>query len=161
MTLIVTSSQTAYAACMELDRQHPPRRQHGLTDSARHLLAVLRGRDHPTSAKELWAQEHGAGHSTGLATIYRAMHALTAAGLVHEFHHEDETTYRACGPEHHDHLICRVCGRIQELHLPWHTHHLQQLIQDGFVADEFSVEVHGRCRSCAIGTGPVPQAECS
>lgn len=114
---------------------------------------MLRGRDHPVSAKDLWAQEHAAGYSTGLATIYRALHALTAAGIVHEFRHDDETTYRACGPECHDHLVCRACGRIQELHLPWRTHHFQQLLQDGFVADEYSVQV---CSATRTVSGPRP-----
>lgn len=88
------------------------------------------------------------GDPTGLATVYRALHTLAAAGLVHQFHHDSEMTYRACGPGRHEHLVCRTCGRVQEQRTTELDHRLSQYSQDGFTADDFLSEVYGRCTTC-------------
>ena len=112
------------------------------------MLALLDGHDRPVAAQELWTLIRAAGDLTGLATVYRAVHALTAAGLVHRFHHDTETTYRACGAGRHDHLVCRTCGRVQERRTGELEHQLTQLSQDGFTAEDCLVEIYGRCSTC-------------
>ena len=88
------------------------------------------------------------GDPTGLATIYRALHTLTAAGLLHQFHQHSETTYRACDPGPHDHLICRTCGRVQERQTDQLEEQLTQLSQNGFTAQNRLSEIYGRCSTC-------------
>ena len=89
-----------------------------------------------------------AGEPTGLATVYRALHTLAAAGLLHQFHHDTETIYWACGPGPHDHLICRTCGRVQERHTDQLGEQIAQLSQDGFTAEDRLIEIYGRCCTC-------------
>lgn len=112
------------------------------------MLSLLDGHDRPVAAQELWALMRAAGDSTGLATVYRALHALAAAGLVHQFHHDTETTYRACGPGRHDHLVCRSCGRVQERRAAKLDPRLSQLSQDGFTVEDCLIEIVGRCSTC-------------
>lgn len=52
----------------------------------------------------------------GLATIYRTLNLLKAAGLVEEQNFADgRALYEIDHPDtHHDHLVCVDCGRIVE-----------------------------------------------
>lgn len=119
-----------------------------LTRGAVAVLALLRDHDQPVAAQALWTQMRAAGDRTGLATVYRALHALAAADLVHQFHHDTETTYRACGPGPHDHLVCRTCGRVQERRTSALHEQLSQLAEEGFTAEECLIEIYGRCSTC-------------
>ena len=52
--------------------------------------------------------------SVGYATVYRTMKLMAESGLAREQKfQEDQSRYEPAG-EHHDHLICRVCGAIFE-----------------------------------------------
>ena len=53
----------------------------------------------------------------GFATVYRTMKMLVEAGVAHErrFGDSDQTLYELADmDEHHDHVICVRCGRIEE-----------------------------------------------
>ena len=125
-----------------------PEKQQQLTRGAVAVLTLLGGSDRPVAAQELWRQMRAAGDRTGLATIYRALHALVAAERVHQFHHDTETTYRACGPGPHDHLVCRICGRVQERRANALRGRLSELTDEGFTADGCLVEIYGHCSTC-------------
>ena len=62
------------------------------------------------------------GESVGLSTVYRHLQALADDGLVDVIQTPDgETTYRYCGEAgsgHHHHLVCRACGRAEEIEGP-------------------------------------------
>jgi Fur family ferric uptake transcriptional regulator len=57
--------------------------------------------------------------SIGLATVYRTLQLMTAAGILleHSFGKE-RSTFEFASPdkEHHDHLICNQCGSIVEFY---------------------------------------------
>lgn len=126
----------------------PPTPGPRINRGAARVLSLLAEHDRPIAAQELWLQMRAAGDPTGLATVYRALHRLVTAGLVHQFHHDTETTYRACGPVRHDHLVCRTCGRVQERRTAEVNRQLAQLSQDGFIAEECLIEIYGRCSTC-------------
>src|SRR5690625_983129 len=65
------------------------------------------------SAQQLHALLSDAGHSVGLATVYRTLTALAEAGEVDVLRAGDgESLFRRCvRTEHHHHLVCRECGR--------------------------------------------------
>lgn len=51
----------------------------------------------------------------GFATVYRTMKLLTEAEVAHEQRFgEGQARYELADLEHHDHLICEQCGRIDE-----------------------------------------------
>lgn len=53
--------------------------------------------------------------SVGYATVYRTMKLLTDSGLAEEHRFSDgQTRYERADADHHDHIICRQCGRIVE-----------------------------------------------
>ena len=50
----------------------------------------------------------------GLATIYRVLTQLEEAGLIQKNHFDDSSSSYEIKKQHHDHLICTVCGKIVE-----------------------------------------------
>ncbi|MED5370373.1 MAG: Fur family transcriptional regulator [Myxococcota bacterium] len=51
----------------------------------------------------------------GFATVYRTMKLLTEANVAHERRFDEgQARYELADLDHHDHLICTNCGRIDE-----------------------------------------------
>ena len=119
-----------------------------LTRNARAVLEVLRGRDRPVPAQDLHIELRARGDRIGLTTVYRNLHALAEAGHVHQFRTGDQTSYLACAPEPHEHLICRTCGRIQQRHLDGLDSWLAKIEQTGFLIADRRIELYGRCDRC-------------
>jgi Fur family ferric uptake transcriptional regulator len=119
------------------------------------------------SAQDVYAALRGAGHKIGLSTVYRHLQLLTELGTADAIYNPDgETTYRFCGDNavgHHHHLVCRQCGRAEEVEgravERWAT---EIASKHGYVDVDHTVEVFGICRSCARtqdspkGSGPRP-----
>jgi Fur family ferric uptake transcriptional regulator len=86
----------------------------------------------------------------GLATVYRALHDLSAAGVVDALPHGGaETCYRLCGPGHHHHLVCSKCHRVVELTGCQLGDWLGRAGADeGFVVTDHTLEAVGLCGTC-------------
>lgn len=68
------------------------------------------------TAQDLHAQLRESGHRIGLTTVYQILRALASSGDVDVVRVADGSrAYRLCGGGHHHYLICRACGRTQEV----------------------------------------------
>ena len=125
-----------------------------LTPRVRRVLDRLAGREVPLTAHQLYAELRADGDRIGRTTIYRALHVLTEAGVVHEFRGGpgDEARYRACSPTPHDHLVCAACGRVTEVHISGLTNTLADLRRDGYLVASYHVELRGLCPRCSRPT---------
>jgi Fur family ferric uptake transcriptional regulator len=105
------------------------------------------------SAQDIYADLRGDGEAVGLSTVYRHLQAFADEGTVDVIHQPDgETTYRYCGGArsgHHHHIVCRVCGRAEEVEGPaverWAA---SVAAEHGFTDIEHTVEVFGICATC-------------
>lgn len=85
------------------------------------ILRCLEQRgDASVTAGELAEDLRMEGFPVGLATIYRQLERLEAAGVVHKVNTEDGAFYQYCGRDDHDHrdcflLKCERCGRIRHV----------------------------------------------
>lgn len=104
-----------------------------------------------TSAQELHAHLRGAGAKVGLATVYRTLASLAAAGEIDVLRtDEGEAVYRKCSTGHHHHLVCRSCGRTVEIEGPAVERWADTVAAEhGFTAVEHTLEVFGLCPGCA------------
>ena len=106
--------------------------------------------DEFSSAQEIHARLRKAGSNVGLTTVYRALQAMATAGQVDVLRPDDgEARYRRCTPEHHHHLVCRLCGRTLEVDSPA----LEQWADDmgahhGFTEISHTLEIFGVCGEC-------------
>lgn len=94
------------------------------------------------------AAEHAAARPP---TVYRALEFLIEQGLVHRI--ESLNAYVACPCPEHAHgfqlLICRACGRVEELHLDEVGEQLSQgARQQGYRIERQTIELLGLCANC-------------
>jgi Fur family ferric uptake transcriptional regulator len=119
------------------------------------ILSVLQHSAHYRSAGQLYEILHGRGESISRATVYRALQFFLATGRLKVLHTADgETRYRWCDKAgRHLHLICRQCGRAEEI--------AGQTLDDtatdaaqrlGFSNVSPTAEVFGNCSACPTDT---------
>lgn len=103
------------------------------------------------SAQEVHAALGERGETIGLATVYRALQAMAADEEVDVVRADDgEARYRLCSTGHHHHLVCRGCGRTEEIEGP-EVERWARSVADrhGFTDIEHVVELFGTCRGCS------------
>lgn len=72
---------------------------------------------HHMSAEEVYKALIEQGEDVGLATVYRVLTQFEQAGIVERHNFENNlSVFEITQDEHHDHLVCDVCGKIIEFH---------------------------------------------
>ena len=70
---------------------------------------------HHLSAEDVYKHLLAANEEIGLATVYRVLTQFESAELVIRHHFEGgHSVFELAGTEHHDHIICLKCGRVEE-----------------------------------------------
>jgi Fur family ferric uptake transcriptional regulator len=107
------------------------------------------------SAQALYSELRESGSYIGLATVYRALTDLAAAGEADSLQSEGESLYRACTPgQHHHHLICRKCGLAVEIEADAVEQWAQSVAAEhGFTQATHVVDVFGLCSDCTREEG--------
>lgn len=105
------------------------------------------------SAQDLHAALRTAGSSVGLATVYRALQDMAAGGDLDTVRTATgEVLYRQCERAgHHHHLVCRSCGRTQELAAPMVEKWAAGVAKEyGYTDIDHQVELFGLCAECTV-----------
>ena len=106
------------------------------------------------SANQLAEDLRREGCPVGLATIYRQLEKLEAAGRVHKVHTEEGAFFQYCPHPEADHgcflLRCESCGRVSHLDCG----HLQTLCDHLAAEHHFRLDLRqtvltGYCQDCA------------
>ena len=103
--------------------------------------------DQHMSAADIYRSLISEHSSIGLATVYRVITQLEDAGVLKRTQLDSHSNvYELNDKGHHDHLVCRHCGRIQESSDPA----MAQLVRDiarqrGFALDSYSMVLYGGC----------------
>ncbi|MFZ8887803.1 MAG: Fur family transcriptional regulator [Aquiluna sp.] len=115
------------------------------------VLEQLSNTDEFVSAQELHQKISQSGKKLGLTTVYRALTEMVEQGMADSLSISDgEMRYRICTPEHHHHLICRVCGKTVEFDMPgFEELALQVAKANGFTELSHEIELFGVCRDCS------------
>src|SRR5687767_14006167 len=110
---------------------------------------LMDSKGHP-SVEEIRDHLLDKGHRVGIATIYRTLKILLAAGMIRQSKLAGMTRYEAVEKEpNHLHFICKVCERTVE----FPSHRIEDLIrgvtQDHGFRERYSrYMVFGICRMC-------------
>ena len=114
------------------------------------VLQELAREANDATAQQLHRRLARRNRSIGLATVYRALSAMTEAGVVDELPHgTTETCYRLCGSGHHHHLVCDGCHRVIELPgCPAKGWIERGAREAGFEVTGHRLEAHGLCAEC-------------
>jgi Fur family ferric uptake transcriptional regulator len=102
------------------------------------------------SAEDIYRILLESNEDIGLATIYRVLTQFEAAGLVARHHFEGGTAVFELKPdEHHDHIVCLGCGRIEEFADSIIEERQQTVAKSlGFVLRDHSLILYGDCAQC-------------
>lgn len=110
--------------------------------------ALLETDEHP-SPEQLYLRVKKKMPSISLATIYKALDALSELGVVREVSTIADTKRYDANLDKHHHLICRQCKSIQDLYDAELDAIAPPRSLGGFQAQSVSVEVLGLCEKCA------------
>ena len=124
------------------------------TKQREEVWAVLEKTPSFVSAQELHHTLRVGGSTIGLATVYRRLNALAAEGSADALTLEGENLFRACSPGHHHHLICRECGKTEEIEAQAVEAWAKDVATEhGFHDPQHIVDIYGTCARCHEGPG--------
>jgi Fur family ferric uptake transcriptional regulator len=86
----------------------------------------------------------------GRATVFRTLETLVEAGVARRLELDGHVyAYFRCLPEHHHHLACTNCGRVEEIDEAYVRPIAERLAQEmGFQIDDARLDFYGRCATC-------------
>ena len=125
-----------------------PKRNTWQREAVRDCLGKMEG---CVSAQQLFAELREQGSTIGLATVYRNLAQLAAAGEADSLQSpEGENLFRSCEMRgHHHHLICRRCGSTRELSATVVEQWASNVgAEYGFSEIEHIVDLFGICGKC-------------
>lgn len=106
--------------------------------------------DHHLSAEGIYKALLDMGEDVGLATVYRVLTQFEAAGLVSRHHFEGgHSVFELVQGEHHDHLVCIDCGKVQEF-VDELIEKQQEIIakKAQFQMTAHALTIYGHCFNC-------------
>jgi Fur family ferric uptake transcriptional regulator len=83
----------------------------------------------------------------GLATVYRVLTQFEQAGLLERHHFESgKAVFEINAGQHHDHLVCINCGRVEEFYDEEIERRQKKIAKDrGFVVQEHALYLYAEC----------------
>ena len=87
----------------------------------------------------------------GLATVYRVLTQFEQAGILSRSHFESgKAVYELNEGQHHDHLVCTSCGRVEEFY-DAEIEKRQQIVSKGkgWILQDHAMSLYGLCGNCA------------
>jgi len=124
------------------------------TRGRRQLVELLEHAGRPVTIPELL--ELGAGQSQ--SSLYRNLAILEQCGTVHRMVSTDDISRYELAEElseHHHHLVCSICGRLEDVVLPPQIERALSRAADeakeqrDFEVDSHRLELVGTCPECA------------
>ncbi len=87
----------------------------------------------------------------GLATVYRVLTQFEQAGILIRSHFESgKAVYEINEGQHHDHLICTSCGRVEEFYDAEIEKRQQSVAKaKGWILQDHAMSLYGLCGNCA------------
>lgn len=121
-----------------------------MTVQRRLVLEALARARHHTTAEEIARQVRARYPQIDPSTVYRNLEALEEVGAVTHTHIDGRVTrWHRAGVERHGHLVCRSCGREDEVPLATLDPLARRLrAEHGFDADLAHSAILGTCARC-------------
>jgi Fur family ferric uptake transcriptional regulator len=99
------------------------------------------------TAEEVYRLLTDEGQDIGLATVYRVLTQFEQAGLLIRHHFDsDKAVFELNQGEHHDHLVCLQCGKVEEFFDAEIERRQQRIAKErGFVIRDHSLQIYADC----------------
>jgi Fur family ferric uptake transcriptional regulator len=99
------------------------------------------------SAEDVYRQLLSDDFDIGLATVYRVLTQFEQAGLLERHHFESgKSVFELKDGNHHDHLVCLNCGRVEEFTDPEIERRQNKVAKErGFTVVEHALYLYAEC----------------
>lgn len=121
-----------------------------LTNGRKEIMKVLEEARTPLNPSAIFSRTKTTLPKTNLTTVYRNLELLEAKGLIKKYNFNRDCFFYELIPDrpHHHHVICRVCGKIEDSKVL-----AEEFIEKIAESSKFKIEDHnfeffGLCRSC-------------
>ena len=105
------------------------------------------GKQRHMSAEDVYRELIAENQEIGLATVYRVLTQFEQAGLLKRSNFESgKAVFELEQGQHHDHLVCLQCGRVEEFYDTEIEKRQQKIAKDrGFSLQEHALALYGNC----------------
>ncbi|MCA1978799.1 MAG: ferric iron uptake transcriptional regulator [Thiobacillus sp.] len=99
------------------------------------------------TAEEVYRLLSDEGQDIGLATVYRVLTQFEQAGLLMRHHFDsDKAVFELNQGDHHDHLVCLQCGKVEEFFDAEIEKRQQRIAKErGFTIHDHSLQIYADC----------------
>ncbi len=99
------------------------------------------------TAEEVYRLLSDEGQDIGLATVYRVLTQFEQAGLLIRHHFDsDKAVFELNQGEHHDHLVCLQCGKVEEFFDSEIEKRQNRIAKErGFAIHDHSLQIYADC----------------
>ena len=115
------------------------------------ILHIMESNDkRHLSAEDVYKSLLETGEDVGIATVYRVLTQFEAAGLVSRHNFEGgHSVYEINQGEHHDHILCVKCGRVDEfVDATIELRQKEIAARAGYDITDHCLYIYGVCRDC-------------
>ncbi len=100
------------------------------------------------TAEDVFKSLLAEGADIGLATVYRVLMQFEQAGLLARSHFESgKSVFELNEGQHHDHLVCLSCGRVEEFFDPEIERRQRSVAEErGFELQDHALALYAVCR---------------
>ncbi len=111
------------------------------------LEVFQRSRQRHMTAEDVFKALLAEGADVGLATVYRVLMQFEQAGLLTRSNFESgKSVFELNEGQHHDHLVCLTCGRVEEFFDPQIEQRDEKIaLERGFELHEHSLALYTAC----------------
>ena len=102
---------------------------------------------HHLTAEDVYRMLSDESQDIGLATVYRVLTQFEQAGLLIRHHFDsDRAVFELNQGDHHDHLVCLQCGKVEEFVDSEIEKRQERIARDhGFAIRDHSLQIYADC----------------
>jgi Fur family transcriptional regulator, ferric uptake regulator len=118
----------------------------------RAVIELLAEQDCCLTAQEIFDRLRADGRRVGIASVYRVLELLSSEGLLQRIDLGSGISRFEpvrSGGEHHHHLVCDRCGKVEAFEDPGLERAIHRLEEtSGYAVAGHDVVLHGACAEC-------------
>jgi Fur family ferric uptake transcriptional regulator len=115
------------------------------------ILEILeKAEKHHMSADDIYRALILQNEEVGVATIYRVLTQFEEVGMINKLNFDNgQSVYELSNAEHHDHLLCVKCGKIDEFNdAVIEQHQFDIAAKYGYQLTDHCLYLYGLCQKC-------------
>ncbi len=125
------------------------------------LEIFQKGEQRHMTAEDVFRALLGEQSDVGLATVYRVLTQFEQAGILSRSHFESgKSVYELNEGQHHDHLVCLDCGKVEEFY-DAEIERRQQVVAKakGFTIADHALSLYAHCTKPHCASRPPGRAQ--